>query len=484
MVRIILVALLLWGSLPSSLLAGEITDIRVEKEAQNEIEIIIEGDYQSYQAFSLLSPARFVIDLEAVQLKEGVPPSLEVKGPVVSGIRASQHDNSLRVVLDSADSSELFHSTIQDKEGELLLKCWMPKEEKAARAYGYSPPPDLAPDPILPKKDLGSLFGWPKEVEEEEKKEETEKVEVYTGEKISLDFFKTDIHNVFRLFAEISGKNIIVDDEVVGELTLALKEVPWDLAMDIILDLKSLAIVEKLNTFIVKSMPEKAETDKGKGELVVRKFSEEILQPARMLKRKKENRQQAQEIILKAHNLETQGNHKDALSLYEKAFDIWKDNIDLIKKTAYLHYILGNFARSYYFSGEALRLNPKDAGAALYAALSAARMDKPGDARQLFEIATKKAGPEIPEAFYDYGLFLEKQKDYGNALYIYRRYEDLFGPSLEVSLAIARLYEEQTRISEACKRYREIRFSGFTMDRNTESVVLKKIQTLCNQGED
>ncbi|MDY6972986.1 MAG: CDC27 family protein, partial [Thermodesulfobacteriota bacterium] len=328
------------------------------------------------------------------------------------------------------------------------------------------------------------LFGWPEELEEKEKKEEKEKVEVYTGEKISLDFFKTDIHNVFRLFAEISGKNIIVDDEVEGDLTLALKEVPWDLAMDIILDLKGLAIEEKLNTFIVKPIPEKAEADKGRGELVVRKFSEEILQPARILKRKKENRQEAQELILKAHNLESQGNHEDALSLYEKAFDIWKDNIDLIKKTAYLHYILGNFSRSYYLSGEALRLNPKDSGAALYAALSAARMGKPDDARQLFEVATKKAGQKIPEAFYDYGLFLEKEKDYGNALYIYRRHEDLFGPSLEVSMAIARLYEAQTRINEACKRYREISFSGFSMDRNTESAVLKKIQTLCNQGED
>ncbi|MDY6973628.1 MAG: AMIN domain-containing protein, partial [Thermodesulfobacteriota bacterium] len=151
MVRIIIVALLLWVSPPSSLLAGEITDIRVERAAQDEIEIIIEGDYQSYQAFSLLSPARFVVDLEGVQLKDGVSPSLKVEGPVVSGIRASQHDNSLRVVMDSADSSELFHSTIQDSEGALLLKCWMPKEEKAVPSFGYSPPPpDRSPAPRLP----------------------------------------------------------------------------------------------------------------------------------------------------------------------------------------------------------------------------------------------------------------------------------------------------------------------------------------------
>ena len=92
--------------------------------------------------------------------------------------------------------------------------------------------------------------------------------------------------------------------------------------------------------------------------------------------------------------------------------------------------------------------------------------------------------PEIPESFYNYGLFLKRQRDYDRALYIYKRYEQLFGPSLEMRLAVAGLYEVQGRSIEACNKYKEVQNSGLVMDRKTERVVQKKIQTLCNQGEE
>ncbi|MDY7036419.1 MAG: hypothetical protein SV375_09710, partial [Thermodesulfobacteriota bacterium] len=90
--------------------------------------------------------------------------------------------------------------------------------------------------------------------------------------------------------------------------------------------------------------------------------------------------------------------------------------------------------------------------------------------------------PKLPEAFYNYGLFLEKTGINANALYIYQRYEEIFGPSLDVSLAIARVYEAEKRDPEACKRYREISFSGFSPDEATENMVQEKIRSLCGQG--
>jgi type IV pilus assembly protein PilQ len=333
-----------------------------------------------------------------------VPRSVPIEGSILSGIRAGQGDNRARIVLDSVSKDEIFHCNLQEKEGSLQIKCWKPKEVKGALIPGSKPDAGPATAPLLPQKDLGDLFGRPEIDEDKQQAKDAEKITKFTGEKITLDFYKTDIHNVFRLFAEISGKNIIVDDRVKGDLTLALKEVPWDLALDIILDVKELKKEEKLNTYIILPMPAQVE---GKGELIVRKFSEEVLQPAKLRKRTKENRQRAQAIIINAHNLEAQGKKQEALTLYEKAFGLWKDNIDLIKKTAYLHYTLGNFARSYYFSGLALKMSPKDAEAALYAALPAVRMGKNEEAKLLFEIALK-GSPKIPEAFYNYGLFLER----------------------------------------------------------------------------
>ena len=66
----------------------------------------------------------------------------------------------------------------------------------------------------------------------------------YTGEKIALDFFQTDIKNVFRILREISGKNFAVDKEVSGEVTLSLdKPVPWDQVLDLILRMNGLTQV-------------------------------------------------------------------------------------------------------------------------------------------------------------------------------------------------------------------------------------------------
>ena len=57
----------------------------------------------------------------------------------------------------------------------------------------------------------------------------------YSGIPITLDFKDADIKDVFRLFAQISGYNIVIDPSVSGTITITLKDVPWDQALDIIL---------------------------------------------------------------------------------------------------------------------------------------------------------------------------------------------------------------------------------------------------------
>ncbi len=478
----IMVLIVLLG-LPLHIFAGEITNVKVGKNTQDEIEILIEGTYGAYQGIGMRSPARFVIDLEGVYLGENAPFLIEVEGPIVAGIKIIGRGNDVRVVLKSADSKRLFHCTMHDERSYIMIKCWMPKEAQESLESSSTSKFELTDkfSTVSAKKDLGELFGWPAEEKGKEETKDKMKFSKYTGEKITMDFYKTDLHNVFRLFSEMSSKNFIVDDKVKGELTLALKEVPWDEAMDLVLDLKDLVKQEKLGTTIIMPKPEKKQT--GKGELVVKKFSEEILQPARQLKQEKENRQNAQKIISEAHRLEMAGKKEEALSLYEEAYSKWKDNFDLIMKTASLYYASGRFARCYYCAGQALKLNPKNSEAALYAAISAARMDNTVDARQLFELAVKSK-PKIPEAFFNCALFLKKQKDYQSALGIYKQHEELFGPGLEVRMAVAGLYEIKGETRKACSKYKQISKSGFQMDKKTKRVIRMKIQTLCKQGED
>ncbi|WP_372678440.1 type IV pilus secretin PilQ [Desulfosarcina sp.] len=69
-------------------------------------------------------------------------------------------------------------------------------------------------------------------------------VRQYTGEKIALDFFQTDIKNVFRILREVSGKNFAIDEDVSGKVTLTLdKPVPWDQVMDLVLRMNQLGMI-------------------------------------------------------------------------------------------------------------------------------------------------------------------------------------------------------------------------------------------------
>lgn len=62
----------------------------------------------------------------------------------------------------------------------------------------------------------------------------------YTGEPITLEFQNADIHALLRIIAEVSGLNIVTSDDVKGEVTIKLKNVPRDQALDVILEAKDL----------------------------------------------------------------------------------------------------------------------------------------------------------------------------------------------------------------------------------------------------
>lgn len=78
---------------------------------------------------------------------------------------------------------------------------------------------------------------------------------IYTGERISLDFQNAEIHNIIRIIGEISGKNIVVSDAVTGKVTLKLKDVPWDQALDIVLASRNLGVEESGNVLTIYDLP-------------------------------------------------------------------------------------------------------------------------------------------------------------------------------------------------------------------------------------
>ena len=71
--------------------------------------------------------------------------------------------------------------------------------------------------------------------------------EEYTGEPVSIDLQNAEVEHVLRLITHHTEYNLILDEEVQGKISLRLREVPWDQALDLVLAQKDLGMVRKGN---------------------------------------------------------------------------------------------------------------------------------------------------------------------------------------------------------------------------------------------
>jgi type IV pilus assembly protein PilQ len=104
--------------------------------------------------------------------------------------------------------------------------------------------------------------------------------EKYTGEKIALDFYETDIKNVFRILREVSGKNFAIDKDVAGKVTLTLdKPVPWDQILDLVLKMNQLDKVFEGDIIRIATAETLKKEEKQHNELLKAKEEKKALEP-------------------------------------------------------------------------------------------------------------------------------------------------------------------------------------------------------------
>lgn len=84
----------------------------------------------------------------------------------------------------------------------------------------------------------------------------------YAGEKLSLNFQNIDVRSVLQVIADFTGFNIITSDSVSGSLTLRLKDVPWDQALDLIMQSKGLTQRKTGNVIVIAPAEEVAAKEK------------------------------------------------------------------------------------------------------------------------------------------------------------------------------------------------------------------------------
>jgi len=98
----------------------------------------------------------------------------------------------------------------------------------------------------------------------------------FSGRRIDLDLKDADVHNVLRLLADVGQVNIVTADNVTGSVSIRMRNVPWDQALDIVLQSKSLGMVRQANMIRVAPL---ADLEKEREMQIARRQQEVKLAP-------------------------------------------------------------------------------------------------------------------------------------------------------------------------------------------------------------
>ncbi len=89
--------------------------------------------------------------------------------------------------------------------------------------------------------------------DEEKEKQEKERVK-YTGDRLSLNFQDIEIRHIISILAEFTGQNMVAGDDVAGNITLKLDDLPWDEALDFIMMTKDLGKYQTSNVTLISPL--------------------------------------------------------------------------------------------------------------------------------------------------------------------------------------------------------------------------------------
>ncbi|HEY8048612.1 MAG TPA: AMIN domain-containing protein, partial [Ramlibacter sp.] len=84
----------------------------------------------------------------------------------------------------------------------------------------------------------------------------------FTGEKLSLNFQNIEVRSLLQVIADFTNFNVVTSDSVTGSVTLRLKDVPWDQALDIVLQAKGLGMRKTGNVLWIAPKDEIAAKEK------------------------------------------------------------------------------------------------------------------------------------------------------------------------------------------------------------------------------
>lgn len=468
------------GTQPASQTASSIHDMIVRKR-DKQTEILFQADIpiENYRQDTAtgrdgLADSMF-IDINNVDGSELVRE--KAIGTSLDKIRVATRGTGVRIVFDAGKDGLFSYDIKTVPQGLMVVIDEKVSPETAAATNGggaASKTAAIASDPTLDElidsseaavTEKAQLSG--EDVTAAEAMQDSFEFSGYKATRISVDFYKIDLHNVFRLFRQISGINLIVDESVSGSLTLALSDVPWDFALDIILNLKNLKKEERHNTIVIyPAKKEFAWPERASDNLSFEADVEVIEQEALIIQQSTNQSaeiMQAKELLRRARIEEQNDDIEDAAALYEKAFKLWPENAKISNRLAALYLVnLKMNAKSVHFAKATLKLDKKNSRAALYAAIASANMDQVREAMEFFSQSIN-GEPPMKEALISYAAFSEEKGQPEAALKLLNRYSNTYSDTVDTMTSKARIYDNMGETEKATEQYKALLYSGYQL---------------------
>jgi len=420
------------------------------------------------------NPARMFIDLLNVSIDKQMVREKTVRSALLTKIRiAPRGNNGARVIFDAAGPA-LFEFAVSRVEDGIQVIIKNDKTADSAETTAVLPEAAATASTTVGDTTLDKLIESSSSLLQKSRggagggsAKDAFLTSGYSKGRISVDFYKIDIHNVFRLFREVSNLNIIVDEAVKGTLTLALNDVPWDFALDIICNLMDLSKEQRSNTIVI--YPRKKEfvwPSRSEDNLSVntdQRIVEEQALVIQQTESQPEGIVRAKELMRNAAKAENAGDFEQAAAMYEEALSVNPKNSNALDRLTALYLVnLGMNAKALYYAKQSLQVSPQNRKAALYAAIAAANMQQMREASDYFAQSIS-GNPPMKEALLSFAAFAENNQQYDSALVLLDKYTTQYGDSLNTMVAKARIFDKQNKKARALAQYKAILASGFAI---------------------
>lgn len=190
----------------------------------------IEFDRSGIQADATLNNDKLRLRFANAKIKAGVPTKLDsTSTALVNGLKLTPGDQTLLVDMMLSKSTHVIRQLDKVIEVEFT-----PLEKTAGLVK-----PEVS-KPLSPSQSVASR---------------------YSGRPITLDFKDADIRTVMQVFADFTKMNLVLSDSIQGKVTVFLKDVPWDQALDIVMRSQGLVSSQSGNVLLV-STPENVSNDR------------------------------------------------------------------------------------------------------------------------------------------------------------------------------------------------------------------------------